>query len=180
MNIYPTLTTADDELCKIIEPNVCVASRRFEVLQICKEAGIPTVVWIDPILPFINDTKENIEGILNYCVEAGVHGIICFGVGMTLREGNREYFYRQLDRHFPGLKQWYIRTYGNDYELPSHREKELLRLFYRLCDTYGIWYENDRIFRYLQKLIFLLRNLRIPFAVRQLLIRDFCLFSVSR
>lgn len=78
-----------------------------------KKAGIPTVFWLYPILPFLNDTEENLYGILSYCIEAGVKGIICFDMGVTLRDGDREYFYHALDQHFPGLKQRYIRTCGN-------------------------------------------------------------------
>ena len=98
-----TLTTYDDQLCKIIEPNVCNTKRRIQVLKKLQERGIPTIVWLCPILPFINDTKENITSILNECAEAGVKGIINFGMGLTLREGDREYYYAALDKHFPGL-----------------------------------------------------------------------------
>lgn len=79
--VQMTLTTYDEELCRIVEPNVCTTKRRFEVLQIMKENGIPTVVWLSPILPFLNDTRENLEGILDYCIRAGVYGIINFGIG---------------------------------------------------------------------------------------------------
>lgn len=112
-----TLTTFDDTLCRIIEPHVCVTGRRFEVLMAMQKAGIPTVVWLTPILPFINDTEENLEGLLDYCVRAGVKGIMNMGMGLTLGEGNREYFYAALDRHFPGLKSRYQQTYGHAYEV---------------------------------------------------------------
>ena len=88
-----TLTTADESLCRIIEPNVSVTKERFETLKAFQENGIPSVVWFSPFLPFINDTKENIDGLLKYCIDAKVHGIICFGIGLTLRDGDREYFY---------------------------------------------------------------------------------------
>ena len=101
----------DEDLCRKIEPNVSTTRKRFEVLKQLRDAGIPTVVWLTPILPFINDTEDNISGILDMCREANVYGIICFGMGLTLREGNREYFYEQLDRLFPQLKQKYIQTY---------------------------------------------------------------------
>jgi DNA repair photolyase len=100
-----TLTTADDELCRIVEPNVCPTSRRVEVLETLYEANIPTVVWLCPILPYINDTEDNINSILDYCIETNVQVILCFQMGLTLRKGNRQYFYENLDRHFPGLKQ---------------------------------------------------------------------------
>lgn len=92
--VQMTLTTYDEALCRKLEPNVSTTRERFEALLRLREAGIPTVVWLCPILPFINDTEENLRGVLDYCVRAGVYGIICFGMGLTLREGNREYFYR--------------------------------------------------------------------------------------
>lgn len=146
-----TLTTWDDRLCRIIEPEVCVTSRRLEVLRTMKEAGIPTVVWMTPLLPFINDTKENLEGILEGCLEAGVKGILCFGMGLTLREGNREYFYQALDRHFPGLRWEYQRRYGNAYELPSPRHRELQQIFENTCAKAGILYRPEDIFAYLRE-----------------------------
>ena len=146
-----TLTTADEKLCKIIEPEVCTTEKRFEVLKTLRDNGIPTVVWLSPILPYINDTRENIESILNMCAEAKVRGIICFGMGLTLRDGNREYFYSQLDRHFPGLKERYIKEYGNRYEIPSPKSSELMRLFHNTCGKNGIMHNNDEIFSYLRK-----------------------------
>ena len=144
--VQMTLTTADDGLCRLIEPKVSVTSERVAALKEFQKAGIPTVVWFCPILPFLNDTRENVRKIVGFCADAGVKGIINFGMGLTLREGNREYFYAQLDRKFPGLKQRYIRTYGNTYELPSPREEELLALFSELCDRYGILHDNGEIF----------------------------------
>jgi len=145
-----TLTTCDEKLCRIIEPGVCTTSERVAALKQFQAAGIPTVVWLCPILPFINDTEENIRGIVDYCAEAGVKGIINFGMGLTLREGNREYFYAQLEKNFPGLKQRYIRTYGNAYEIPSPRSRELMKLFHELCEEKGIRHDNNQIFRYMR------------------------------
>ena len=147
--VQMTLTTADEELCRILEPHVCTTKRRAEVLNILREEGIPTVVWFSPVLPFINDTEENISGILDMCAEAKAYGVICFGMGLTLREGNREYFYEQLDRLFPGLKEQYIRTYGDQYMIESGNSQKLMRLFHRKCEKYGIVHDNDQIFRYL-------------------------------
>ena len=149
--VQMTLTTADEKLCRIIEPNVSTANERFEALKALRDAGIPTVVWLCPVLPFINDTEENIRTILGMCVEAGVRGVLCFGMGLTLREGNREYFYRQLDIHFPRLKERYIRTYGNNYVVDSPRSTELMRLYHRICEENGILHNNDQIFEYLRK-----------------------------
>ena len=114
-----------------------------------RDSGIPTVVWLCPILPWINDTRENIEGILQYCVEAQVYGILCFGMGLTLRQGNREYFYQKLDQHFPGLKQRYIKTYGDAYEITSPRAGELMELLNRTCERYGMERDREKIFQYL-------------------------------
>lgn len=148
--VQMTLTTYDEELCKKLEPNVSTTKERFEVLKKLRDLGIPTVVWLSPILPFINDTEENISGILDMCIEAKVYGIICYGMGLTLREGNREYFYSQLDKHFPGLKEKYIQKYGNRYEVVSPNNQKLMKLFYEKCDAHGVMYGNDKIFRYLQ------------------------------
>jgi DNA repair photolyase len=149
--VQVTLTTYDENLCKIIEPAVCTTKRRFEVLKIMRENGIPTVVWLDPILPFINDTEENLRGILNYCIEAKVYGIICFGMGLTLREGSREYFYSNLDKHFPGLKTKYQKKYGYSYELMSDNNDKLMSIFYSECKKNGIECNNDEIFKYLHE-----------------------------
>lgn len=149
--VQMTLTTWDPGLCRILEPNVSDTQARVAALKTLRDAGIPTVVWLCPILPFLNDTPENIQYILEASRDAGVKGVVNFGMGLTLREGNREYFYAALDRHFPGLKERYIRTYGNAYELPSPRYRELTRLFHSTCKAYGLWHDNDRIFHYLRE-----------------------------
>lgn len=147
--VQMTMTTYDESLCRVVEPNVSTTRQRFEVLMKMKEAGIPTVVWLSPILPMINDTPENINGILDYCEAAQVKGIVCFGMGVTLRDGDREYFYRALDRHFPGLKEYYIRRYGNAYEIASDRHWELMKLFNDRCRKLGILSTPDAVFRWL-------------------------------
>ena len=147
--VQMTLTTYNDSLCKILEPNVAVTSEQFTVLKKLRDAGIPTVVWLTPILPFINDTIENIEGILQYCIEAKVFGIICFGMGLTLRDGSREYFYKNLDAAFPGLKEKYIQRYGNNYSVISPHNARLMNLFRTRCKENRIEYIPATIFSYL-------------------------------
>ena len=146
-----TLTTWDKQLCQIIEPNVCNTQRRIEVLEAMRERGIPTVVWLTPILPFINDTEENILAILNACAQVKVKGIICFDMGLTLREGDREFYYAALDRHFPGLKEKYISTYGGAYEVPSPQSTRLMDLFTTFCRDHGILYRPNECFDYLHQ-----------------------------
>lgn len=147
--VQMTLTTFDERLCRKIEPNVCTTARRAEVLNIMRDNGIPTVVWLSPILPFINDTEENIKGIIEYCRAASVYGIICFGMGLTLRSGNREYFYDKVDKLFPQMSQKYRRIYGNSYIVNSPKNEKLMRLFNDLCQKCGIVCDNDKIFAYL-------------------------------
>ncbi|MDE7324759.1 MAG: radical SAM protein [Lachnospiraceae bacterium] len=149
--VQMTLTTCDEELCRKIEPAVSTTGGRFAALKEFRAAGIPTVVWLSPILPFLNDTRENISGILEMCGEAGVYGVICFSMGLTLREGNREYFYAQLDRLFPGLKEKYIQMYKNQYMIDSPKNKELMHFFHDTCSRYGMVHDNDRIFEYLHR-----------------------------
>lgn len=148
--VQMTLTTYDEEVCRKIEPNVSTTAERFEVLKQMRDAGIPTVVWLTPVLPFINDTNENISNILDMCHEAKVYGIICFGMGLTLREGNREYFYKQLDRLYPRLKEKYIEIYGNEYIISSPNNTNLMNLFHKKCEQCGIVHNNEQIFNYLR------------------------------
>ena len=150
--VQMTLTTYDDDLCRILEPNVCNTKRRIEVLEMMQERGIPTIVWITPILPFINDNEENISSILNECARVGVKGVIDFGMGMTLREGDREYYYAALDKYFPGLKEKYIRTYGNAYEIPSPNAGELRKLMQNICRDKGMMSTPDECFRFMNDL----------------------------
>ncbi len=147
--VQMTMTTYDESLCRKIEPNVSTTYERFEALKKFRDAGIPTVVWLSPILPYINDTEENINGILDMCIEAEVYGIICFGMGVTLREGNREYFYKQLDSEFPGVKDKYIQQYGNQYIIESSSNNKLMDLFNKKCSENRIVHNNEQIFQFL-------------------------------
>ena len=149
--VQMTLTTYDEDLCRILEPNVCTTKRRYEVLKTLHENGIPTVVWLSPILPFINDTKENIQGILDYCIKAKVYGVLCFGMGLTLRDGNREYFYNALNKHFPGMSSKYHKKYGFNYSIASDNTKELMKLFYSECSKNKIVSNINNIFTYLSE-----------------------------
>ena len=149
--VQMTLTTYDEDLCRIVEPNDETTYERFRALEILHDNGIPTVVWLCPILPFINDTEENIRGILDYCVRAKVKGIINFDMGVTLRDGNREYFYKKLDEHFPGLKEKYIRMYGNSYQLSSPNSRQLNMIYKSECIKNGIMCDVNECFEYLNK-----------------------------
>jgi DNA repair photolyase len=144
-----TLTTFDEQLCKIIEPNVSTTKERFEVLKIMRDNNIQTIVWLSPILPFINDTEKNLTGLLDYCIEAKVYGIICFEMGLTLREGDREYFYKNLDKYFPELKEKYQRRYGNSYILTSDNNKNLMEIFNNTCNEHNIVHTVDELFNYM-------------------------------
>lgn len=143
-----SLTIADDTLSRIVEPAVCPTSRRYEVLKEFQRLGIPTVVWLTPLLPFITDTDENFGRLMEYCTDAGVKGIVFFGAGMTLREGSREHFYRALDRSFPGLRQRYEKKYGSSYSVMSDNNDRIIRRFYELCDRYGIMSDPEECFAY--------------------------------
>ena len=150
--VQMTLTTSDDNLCKIIEPNVSTTSKRFDVLKTMRDNGIPTVVWLDPFLPFINDTEENLTNLIEMCIEAKVHGILCFGIGLTLREGNREYFYQKLDQHFPAIKEKYIRKLGNSYECTSDKNQMLINILHYECKKSGILTGAKNIVNTVQKM----------------------------
>ena len=147
--VQMTMTTYDEELCKVLEPNVCTTKRRAEVLNIMKEEGIPTICWLTPILPYINDTPENIQGILDYCIQAKVYGILFFDIGVTLRDGDRQYFYHKLDQHFKGLKQTYMKEFGNAYEVPSPNRRNLIKLLQCESKKNGIVCDSQQLFEYI-------------------------------
>ena len=147
-----TLTVADDGLSRILEPNVCTTSRRYQVLKEFQARGIPSVVWMTPILPFLTDTEENLRKILDFCFDAGVRGILLWSAGLTLRDGDREYFYRALDRHFPGLSAQYRQRYGNAYELNSPDNGRLMGIFHAECEKRGVIHDPDGCFRYIAEL----------------------------
>lgn len=149
--VQMTLTTADKNLCRTIEPAVCATYERAKVLAECRKRKIPTVVWLSPFLPFINDTEQNVRRLLEICVQEKVRGVICFGIGLTLREENREYFYAKLDRHFPGLKEKYIRTYGNAYEVTSPDNDRLTKIITSECEKNGIEWRIEKVFEYMSK-----------------------------
>jgi DNA repair photolyase len=147
-----TLTIADEELSRKIEPGVCTSKRRYEVLKAFQQKGIPSVVWMTPLLPWLSDTRQNMEQILAWCFDAGVKGIICFGAGLTLRSGNREYYYRNLDRLFPGLSEKYRRTYGNSYEVSSRHSADLMAYFHESCQARGVLHTPQECFGWIAEM----------------------------
>jgi len=149
--VQMTLTTYDENLCKIVEPCVSSTRERFKVLLAMKEAGIPTVVWLSPILPRINDSEENLLGLMDYCAKAGVFGIICFGFGLTLRSGNREYFFAKLTQHYPGVKDYYLKEFANSYSCLSPNNSRLKDVFLSLCRQYGILCDSKAIFSHMRE-----------------------------
>ena len=149
--VCTTFTTFDEDLCRILEPNVCTTRWRFEMLKTMHENGIHTGVWLCPILPFINDTEENLRGLLDYCFRAGVEVIVNFGMGVTLRDGDRQYFYKQLDRHFPGLKERYIRTFGERYECPSPDARRLSAILHKECEARNVICEPEQAIAWLME-----------------------------
>lgn len=147
--VQMTMTTYDEDLCRVLEPNVCTTKQRYLALKEFQKRGIPTVVWLTPVLPFINDTEENLRGVLDYCIDAGVKGIICFGFGVTLRAGSRDYFYSCLDRSFPGLRERYEQTFGESYICSSPNDPGLMKIFTSECRSHGIMYDANEVFAYL-------------------------------
>ena len=141
-----TITTADDELCKIIEPNVSLSSERFEAVRKLSEAGIFAGILLMPVLPFITDSAENIINIVRKAHESGAKFVYA-AFGVTLRNNQRDHFYKMLDKHFPNLKEKYIHQFGNSYSCGSPNARKLKEIFVRECDKYGIAYKMQDIIR---------------------------------
>jgi len=134
-----TITTGDDNLCKIVEPNAPLSSERFSAVKELSSNGVYTGVLMMPLLPFIEDTEENIISIVNKAKESGARFVYA-AIGMTLRAGNREYYYEQLDKHFPGIKERYIKKYGERYNCTSPNVKRLWNIFTNECQKHGLRY----------------------------------------
>lgn len=149
--VCTTLTTYDETLCGLIEPNVCSTASRAAMLKTVAETGIDTAVWLCPILPFINDSEENLRGILSGCFKAKVKAIVTFGMGVTLRDGSRQYFYQKLEEHFPGMKERYLRAFGNRYECPSPHAARLMEIFERECRAHQVIYRPQEALAYLKR-----------------------------
>jgi len=144
-----TITAADDDLAKKIEPHVCVSSERFKAMQQLAKQGLFVGTLLTPILPFITDTEENIRNVIRLSAENEAKFVFSMG-GVTLRENQREYFYEQLDKEFPGLKEKYIATYGNSYFCYPVNEK-LGTVFREECEKYGLLYKMSDIIKAYRK-----------------------------
>ena len=141
-----TITTPNDELSKVIEPRVCPSSKRFEAIKELTDNGIFAGIMMNPVLPFITDSEEDIKELVRLAHENGAKFIQTY-MGMTLRENQRDYYYEQLDKHFKGLKEKYIKYYGEKYNCPVPNYKRLYKIFTDECDKYGILYNMEDIIK---------------------------------
>jgi DNA repair photolyase len=132
-----TITTTDDDLAAKIEPGASRPSDRLAAMKVLADHGIQTGTTMMPVLPFIEDTEENITALVAQTAAAGGSYIIP-GLGVTTRDRQRAYFYARLDEHFPGVRDRYERTFGNRYECPSPRARTLWPLFEEACRRHGI------------------------------------------
>lgn len=132
-----TITTADDALAAKIEPGSSRPSARFAAMKALAAYGIQTGVTMMPILPFIEDNEENITAIVEQAAANGASYITPW-MGMTLRDRQRDYYYRQLDALFPGVREKYERIYGDRYSCDVPNAALLYRLLNALCQQHGI------------------------------------------
>ena len=145
-----TITTPDDNLSKRIEPNVCVSSKRLDAIKILNDNGIFTGIMMNPVLPFITDKEGDIKKLVELASRSGVKFIHTY-MGMTLRENQRAYYFDKLDEKFPGLKEKYIKNYGERYNCLVPNYKQLYKVFTDECDKYGILYKMNDIIRAYKK-----------------------------
>lgn len=145
-----TITTPNDELSKIIEPNVCVSSKRLKALKTLTDNDIYAGIMLNPVLPFITDKEEDIKELVKLAHENGAKFIHTY-MGMTLRENQRDYYYNKLDKHFKGTKEKYIKYYKNNY-ICSVPNKNLYKIFKEECDKYGILYNMKDIIKDYKKI----------------------------
>lgn len=142
-----TITTASDELSKKIEPHVCPSSKRFAAIKKLSDNGIFVGIMINPVLPFITDSAENIRSLVRLAHESGAKFIHTY-MSMTLRDNQREYYYSKIS---PEIKKRYIETYKESYLCYPLNAKMLYRIFMEECEKYGILYKMDDIIKAYKK-----------------------------
>ena len=145
-----TITTPNDELSIIIEPHVCVSSKRFEAIKVLSDNGIFAGIMMNPVLPFITDNEEDIKKLVKMAYESGAKFIHTY-MGMTLRENQRDYYFEKLDKHFKSLREKYIKYYGERYNCAVPNYKSLYKVFTNECDKYGILYNMEDIIKSYKK-----------------------------
>lgn len=145
-----TITTSDDNLSKVIEQNVVESSKRLSAIKELSDNGIFIGIMMTPVLPYITDNEENIKKLVKLAHENGAKFIYTY-MGMTLRENQREYYYSQLDKHFKGLKNKYISTYGEQYSCNVPNYKNLYNIFKNECNKYGLLYKMEDIIKAYKK-----------------------------
>jgi len=139
-----TITTADDSLSEKIEPNTAPSSQRFAALETLSKHQIFSGILLMPVLPFLEDTEENILNIVRRAHECGAR-FIYPAFGVTLRENQREYFFSRLDELFPGLRERYQKTFGTNYRCSSPKASTLWTLFTAECRRLGLLYKMQDI-----------------------------------
>lgn len=127
-----TITTPDDALSQIIEPGAPVSSERFRAISELSKAGIYCGVTFMPVLPWITDKPGDIRKMVYWAREAGAKYMIA-SMGVTLRDGQRAFFYENLQRRFPGLKEQYERTFGQKYTASSPLADQLWEVYNSAC-----------------------------------------------
>lgn len=145
-----TVTTPHDELSKIIEPKVCTSSQRFAAVRKLSEAGIFTGIMLNPVLPYITDSEEDIKLLVRLAYENGAKFVHTY-MGMTLRDNQRDYYYEQLEKYFPGIKEKYLKRYYHDYNCSVPNSKHLYQIFTQECRKYGLLYKMSDIIVAYQK-----------------------------
>ncbi len=141
-----TITTPNDNLSKIIEPNVCISSKRLKAIRKLSNNGILVGIMMNPVLPFITDKEEDIKKLVKLAYDNGAKFIHTY-MGMTLRENQRDYYFNKLDQSFKGLRQKYIKYYGTRYSCIVPDYKKLYKVFIDECKKYGILYNMNDIIR---------------------------------
>lgn len=139
-----TITTPHDDLASLIEPNVCVSSKRFQAIKKLSDNGIFVGIMLNPVLPFITDSEEDIKKLVKLAAMSGAKFIHTY-MGMTLRENQRDYYFQKLDQYFPGLKEKYLAYYQDRYDCSVPNYRRLYKVFTTECQKYGLLYKMSDI-----------------------------------
>ncbi len=145
------ITTYSDQTSKLIEPNSATTKERYNILSECNKRGIETVVWINPILPYINDSVESIKSILQNCKKYGVKAIITLGLGLNINDDDREYFFKNIYNNFPSVRDRYVEQFSEDNNISTPKNITLENIIFKYCLDNNMMYGIEKIFEYLNE-----------------------------
>jgi DNA repair photolyase len=139
-----SITTLNDMVASKLEPGAPKTTDRFKLVSKLTQEGILVGIKMIPIIPFINDSEENILGIIRSAKNAGAK-FVYPAFGITLRDKQRNHFFDMIEKEFPGLKNVYMDTFGSKFSCISPASPKLKKAFVIECKKQKLLYGMKEI-----------------------------------